>query len=132
MFFYRTEIIRLSNGKIPKAEHRKNDVLTMKWLYNSVNEVKTEINELQASTNSSALLEKQKNTEVTLNLLKSDIDDINMELENSRRNNAKYEAALDIMDQEFKALKENLKSTAAMCGKNKNLVSRTLNLTEVS
>lgn len=94
----------------------------MKWLYNGLNEVKAEINEIQASINSSSILEKQENTEVTLKLLKSDIADINSEMENARVNNAKYEADLDIMCQEFKAIKESLKSTAEMCGKTKNQV----------
>lgn len=94
----------------------------MKWLYNSANEVKAEITEIQAALNSSVYLQRQEKTEVTLNLLKSDVADINIELENSRRKNAKYEADLEIMSEEFKSIQDNLKSASAMCGKTKNQV----------
>lgn len=100
----------------------------MKWLYNSVNEVKAEINEIQTALNSSVLLQSQEKTEVTLNLLKSDVADINLELENSRRKNAKSEADLEILNEEFKSIKENWQLTATMCGKTKNQVSGTSKL----
>lgn len=95
----------------------------MKWLYNSINEVKAEINEMQTVLNSSVLLQNHEKTEETLNLLKSDVADINLELESSRRKNAKYEAELEILNGEFKTVKENLRGTAMMCGKTKNQVS---------
>lgn len=125
-YFYRTEVTRLLNGKYTKPDQSKNDILTMKWLYNTVNEVKTEINEMQLALNSSVALQNHEKTEVTLNLLKSDVADINMELENARRKNAKYEADLNILDKEFNAVKDNLKNTAVMCGKTKNLVRHAL------
>lgn len=98
----------------------------MKWLYNSVNEVKTEIQEIQLALNSSVTLENHEKTQVTLNLLKSDVADINIELENARNRNAKFEADLLVLGEEFGAIKEDLQSTSSMCGKTKNQVWKIL------
>lgn len=96
----------------------------MKWLYNTVNEVKTEIKDIQMALNSSVALQNREKTEVAINLLKSDVADMNIELENARRKNAKYEADIQIFGEEFRTIKDNLKNTAVMCGKTKNQVRK--------
>ncbi|XP_023029882.1 scabrous [Leptinotarsa decemlineata] len=116
----RSEVKRVTSGKVPKPQTEKNDVITMKWLYNTMAELKTEVTELQNSLNSSVILENHERAETELTLLKSDVANINAELENERRKNAKSEADLQILNEEFKAAKDNWRSTAVMCGKMKN------------
>ncbi|XP_056636562.1 protein scabrous [Diorhabda sublineata] len=98
----------------------KNDILTIKWLYNSVEQLKTEVSEIQESLNSSKILENHERAETKLTLLRSDMSNLNAELETARIRNAKYEAELQMLKEELDMSREKSRNTAEMCGKLKN------------
>lgn len=131
IWFTRLEVEQLRSGKIHnfhKPQYDKNDILTIKWLYNAVAEVKTEISEIQSTINSTLLLENNERIKTELNLLRSDISNLNEEQENNRRRFAKHDADFEIFKEEIKINKENWKNTAGNCGKIKNQVSLTVGL----
>lgn len=98
----------------------KNDILTIKWLYNTVEQLKTEVSEIQESLNSSKILEDHERAETKLTLLQSDMSNLNAELETARIRNAKYEAELQMLKEELEMAREKSRNTAEMCGKLKN------------
>ncbi|KAJ8950648.1 hypothetical protein NQ318_010848 [Aromia moschata] len=116
----RLEVEQLRTGKVPKPHQDKNDRLTVKWIFNTVEELKTEVTELQSTLNSSVILQNHEHVETEFSLLKSDMGNLNSELENARKQNAKYEAELQIFREEFQSIKENWRSTAELCGMTKN------------
>ncbi|KAG5885039.1 hypothetical protein JTB14_018635 [Gonioctena quinquepunctata] len=122
----RSEVQRLNSGKtFPKQQMDKNDVITVKWLYSTVAEVKTEVAEIQNSLNSSAVFQNHERTETQLTLLRSDVANLNAELENERRKNAKNEAELELLNGELRTARENWRGTAVVCGKMKNQLKAT-------
>lgn len=58
-----------------------------------------------------------------LRLLKTDVLNLNRELEMARSKNAKYEAEMQEMMEELGSLRDQTKAAAVMCGKSKNQVS---------
>ncbi|KAJ8963847.1 hypothetical protein NQ317_003174 [Molorchus minor] len=97
------EVEQLRSGKIPKPHLEKNDQLTVKWIFNTVEELKNRSDRTPTTLNSSVIPAEPRT-----------------ELENARRQNAKYEAGLEILREEFQSIKENWRSTMEMCGKTKN------------
>ncbi|KAJ8964128.1 hypothetical protein NQ317_018149 [Molorchus minor] len=57
------EVEQLRSGKIPKPHLEKNDQLTVKWIFNTVEELKTEVTELQTTLNSSVILQNHERVE---------------------------------------------------------------------
>lgn len=100
----------------------KNDILTIKWLYGAVDELKSEVAEVQDALNSSRILRNHEKAETQMRLLKSDMSNLNVELESARIRNAKYEADLQILNEELKTVREKSRNTAELCGKLKNQV----------
>ncbi|KAK9891407.1 hypothetical protein WA026_014645 [Henosepilachna vigintioctopunctata] len=101
----------------------KNERLTVKWLSNAVSELKTELGELQASVNSTVILQNHEQLDTELSLLKSDVSNLNRQLETAKSKNEKYEAKLQMLQEEMGALREFNKATATSCGKLKHQVS---------
>lgn len=130
-FNFRIEIEQLRSGNFHKIHHNqhttqeKNDHLTVKWLSTSLSEIKIEMSELQNSLNSSTILQNHEVIDGELNLLKTDVINLNKELETSRNKNAKYEADLTAVKEELNFLKDSHRATAVICGKTKNQVSYT-------
>ncbi|XP_072396424.1 protein scabrous [Diabrotica undecimpunctata] len=104
--------------KMDKME--KNDILTIKWLYNAVEQLKTEVLEVQESLNSSKILENHEKAETKLTLLQSDMASLNAELDTAKIRNAKYEADMQILKEELRMAREKSRNTAEMCGRLKN------------
>lgn len=86
-------------------------------------ELKTEVTELQSTLNSSIILQNHERVETEFSLLKSDITNLNSELDSARKQNVHYEAQLQVFREEIDSIKENWRNTAVMCGKTKNQVS---------
>lgn len=107
----------------PQTRQEKNDHLTVKWLSNAVAELKTELSEVQNTLNSTVILQNHEQVDTELSLLKSDVSNLNKELEATRKKNAKFEAELLTMREELSSLKDHSRATAVMCGKTKNQVS---------
>ena len=107
----------------PHTRQEKNDHLTVKWLSNAVAELKTELSEVQNTLNSTVILQNHEQVDTELSLLKSDVSNLNKELEVARKKNAKYEADLLSIREELASLKDHSRATAVMCGKTKNQVS---------
>ncbi|KAF7272757.1 hypothetical protein GWI33_014487, partial [Rhynchophorus ferrugineus] len=115
------ELVQLRTGNpITPTHQAKNDRLTVKWLSNAVREVKTEISELQNVLNGSQLLVDKEQTETSMNLFRSDLANLNEELETMRTKNARYEAEIGLMRAEFETLKRDSRSAAVANGKLKN------------
>lgn len=67
----------------------KNDHLTVKWLTNTVTELKTELAEMQTTLNATVILQNHEQVGTEIALLKSDVQSLNKELESARSKNAK-------------------------------------------
>ncbi|CAH1169990.1 unnamed protein product [Phaedon cochleariae] len=99
---------------------KKNDLLTVKWLYRSFAELKAEVAELQNSLNSSAVLDERERVETESRLVKSDLQNVVAELEVVRGRNEKFEAEVQLAGEELRQARESWRGTAAACGKMKN------------
>ncbi|XP_066154881.1 protein scabrous [Euwallacea fornicatus] len=115
------ELLRSGSGSAasPPPE-TKNDKLTVKWLTHSMEEIKTEISELQSTVNSSALLRDHEVHEAQMRILQSDISSLNGELEQFRRLNAKKDAELNMLKEEFNNMKNDWRSMAETNGRLRN------------
>lgn len=109
--------------KMIASNQEKNDRLTLKWLSTAVKEVKTELSEIQASLNSTAVLQSHETFSGEFELLRADVSNLNRELELSRQENAKYQAELSALRDEVNSLAENWRTMGVACGKIKNQVS---------
>lgn len=67
----------------------KNDHLTVKWLTNTITELKTELAEVQTTLNATVILQNHEQVGTEIALLKSDVQSLNKELESARSKNAK-------------------------------------------
>lgn len=105
------------------SSQEKNDRLTVKWLSNTVAELKTELLEVQTTLNSTVILQNHEQVDTELSLLKSDVSNLNKELEIARKKNVRYEAELLETREELASLKDNARATAVICGKTKNQVN---------
>lgn len=127
---FREEIVFLRGGNVHKFQHHtqphttqdKNDHLTVKWLIGTVNELKTELSEIQTTLNSTVILQNHEKVDKEITLLKSDVLNFNRELETARSKNVKYEAELLEVREELGSLRDHSRATAVMWGKNKNQV----------
>lgn len=133
LVFFREEIALLRSGSGHKLQHHtqhsnedKNDHLTVKWLTGSVAEIKTELSEIQTTLNSTVIFQNHEQVDAELKLLKSDVQNLNKELETARIKNAKYEAEILEIREEIGSLRDQSRATAVMCGKSKNQVSKKL------
>ncbi|RZC42488.1 APG6 domain containing protein, partial [Asbolus verrucosus] len=120
----RLEMEQIQSGSFhrqePHTRQEKNDHLTVKWLSNAVAELKTELSEVQNTLNSTVILQNHEQVDTELSLLKSDVSNLNKELEAVKKKNAKYEADLLTVRDELASLKDHSRATAVMCGKTKN------------
>ncbi|KAL3285023.1 hypothetical protein HHI36_019151 [Cryptolaemus montrouzieri] len=102
------------------STEEKNERLTVKWLSNSVSELKTELGEVQAAVNSTKILQNHEQLDSELSLLRSDVTNLNRQLEMAKSKNEKFEATLQMLQEEMAVLKEFNKATATSCGKLKH------------
>lgn len=127
----RLEIEDLRKGNVHKNQIRqygaqdKNERLTVKWLSNAVTELKTEVSEIQTTLNSTVILQNHEEVYGELSLLRTDVSNLNKELEISRNKNMKYEAELLELREDVASLRDHCKATAVMCGKTKNQLKAT-------
>lgn len=127
------EIEQLKSGNWDRREKVRtnketNDHITLKWLSEAVNEVKTEISEIQTTLNSTVVLQNHESVLNEMHLLKTDVSNLNKELVRSKQENVKYEAEMSTLREEMSSLSGNWRKTAAMCGRVKNQVSCSLNV----
>lgn len=87
-----------------------------------MNELKTEVSEIQTTLNSTIILQNHEEVYSELTLLRTDVSNLNKELEIARSKNVKYEAELLAIREEVSSLRDHCKTTAALCGKTKNQV----------
>ncbi|XP_044762095.1 protein scabrous isoform X1 [Coccinella septempunctata] len=98
----------------------KNERLTMKWLSNAISELRTEIGEVQAAVNSTVILQNHEQLDTELSLLRSDVSNLNSQLELAKNKNENYEAKLQMLQVEIGSLREFNRATATSCGKLKH------------
>ncbi|CAH0549257.1 unnamed protein product [Brassicogethes aeneus] len=120
----RTEIDLLKSGsnteEIQSISQEKNDKLLVKWLTEAVKELKLELLEVQGTLNTTTILENHEVLDTDINLLKTNVDNLNKELEKSKNANIKNQAEILNLKEEISSLKENYKVTSVVCGKTKN------------
>ncbi|XP_044733648.1 protein scabrous-like [Chrysoperla carnea] len=97
-----------------------NDHLTVKWLSDTVNELRTELNEIQYSHNMSVQLEQRSQIQNDMKLLHTDIINMNKELEGVRTEQLKYEATLGQLMEEVTSVRDSERTTAVQCAKVKS------------
>lgn len=121
--FSRTEIDQLRTGTVaPPTPQTKNEKLTVKWLSNAVQELRTEISELQHTLNSSILLQDHEVHEAQMSLLQSDISSLSSELERFRTLTARKDAAMRLLQEELNSLRSDWRSMAEVNGRLRNQV----------
>ncbi|KAF5280570.1 hypothetical protein FQR65_LT00321 [Abscondita terminalis] len=126
MRILRSDVENLRIGDLHKnqiSQHPaqdKNQQLTIKWLSNAVVELKTELSEIQKTLNSTVILQNHEEVDGELNLLRTDVINLNKELEIAKTKNIKYEAELVEVKEDIASLKDYCKATSSMCGKTKN------------
>lgn len=129
LFLRRFDIEQMRTGGLHKihkqhaSQQDKNERLTLKWLSNGVSEIKTELAEVQATLNATVILQNHEQLDTDLSLLRTDVSNLNRELEIARNKNVKYEAELMAIREELNSVKDHSKATAVVCGKTKNQVS---------
>ncbi|KAF5296556.1 hypothetical protein FQA39_LY12474 [Lamprigera yunnana] len=122
----RLEVEELRKGSGHKIQHHqyapqdKNEHLMVKWLSNTMTELKTEVSEIQTTLNSTIILQNHEEVFGELSLLRTDVSNLNKELEISKSTNIKYEAELLAVKEETASLRDYCRATAVMCGKTKN------------
>ncbi|XP_031348512.1 protein scabrous [Photinus pyralis] len=127
----RLELEELRNGNVHKvpnhkyATKEKNEHLTVKWLSNAVTELKMEVSEIQTTLNSTVMLQNREEVYGELTLLRTDVSNLNKELEISRSKNIKYESELLEVREDLASLRDHSRATAVMCGKTKNQLKAT-------
>ncbi|KAK5642490.1 hypothetical protein RI129_008657 [Pyrocoelia pectoralis] len=127
----RLELEELRSGNVHKApSHQyatkeKNEHLTVKWLSNAVTELKMEVSEIQTTLNSTVMLQNHEEVYGELSLLRTDVSNLNKELEISRSKNIKYESELLEVREDLASLRDHSRATAVMCGKTKNQLKAT-------
>ncbi|XP_044762103.1 protein scabrous isoform X2 [Coccinella septempunctata] len=92
----------------------------MKWLSNAISELRTEIGEVQAAVNSTVILQNHEQLDTELSLLRSDVSNLNSQLELAKNKNENYEAKLQMLQVEIGSLREFNRATATSCGKLKH------------
>lgn len=101
-FLFRLELEQLQKGTTSKlssvkkdqqlqqsSSQDKNDHLTVRWLTNTITELKTELAEVQTTLNATVILQNHEQVGTEIALLKSDVQSLNKELEGLRNKNAK-------------------------------------------
>ncbi|XP_050301194.1 protein scabrous [Anthonomus grandis grandis] len=113
------EIEQLRSGQPLAAPtpQTKNEKLTVKWLSNAIFEIKNEMGELQQVVNSTALLQTHELHESQMGMLRSDLKSLNSELDQFRILNAKKDAELTVIKEEFNVLRSDWKSMAVLNAK---------------
>lgn len=127
LIYFRLEIEQLRGNFRKPAHHQhatqeKNEHLTIKWLFNTITELKTEVSEIQTTLNTTAILQNHEGVDTELSLLKTDVSNLNNELKIAKNRNIKYEGQLLEIREELMSLKDQSKTTAVICGKTKNQV----------
>ncbi|KAH1008512.1 hypothetical protein HUJ05_009066 [Dendroctonus ponderosae] len=121
----KTEIDQLRTGTVaPPTPQSKNEKLTVKWLSNTVQELRSEISELQNTLNSSILLQDHEVHQAQISLLQSDISSLSGELERFRTLNARKEADMRLLQEELNSLRSDWRSMAEVNGRLRNQWSR--------
>nr|CAI5849053.1 unnamed protein product [Callosobruchus analis] len=90
----------------------KNDALTVKWLSQALNEVRTEMGELQMALNATAALRERESTRVELRLVRGEVKAIGAELDRARRRVLEAEADRQALRAELTAAQEGWRGTA--------------------
>lgn len=128
---FRLEIEQLRTGHksslhIPQQHNnqQKNDHLTLKWLSNAMSEMKNELAEIQLALNATIILQNKEETEVEMSLLRTDIANLNKDLEVERSRNARYEATMNELKEEILSLRDDVRSASVLGGKLKNQVMK--------
>ncbi|KAH0998877.1 protein scabrous-like [Dendroctonus ponderosae] len=117
----KTEIDQLRTGTVaPPTPQSKNEKLTVKWLSNTVQELRSEISELQNTLNSSILLQDHEVHQAQISLLQSDISSLSGELERFRTLNARKEADMRLLQEELNSLRSDWRSMAEVNGRLRN------------
>nr|CAH7724755.1 unnamed protein product [Callosobruchus chinensis] len=117
----RSEVRQLRQGQPLAAPHLdKNDALTLKWLSQALNEVRTEMSELQMALNATAALRERESTRVELRLVRGEVKAVGAELDRARRRVLEAEADRQSLRAELTAAQEGWRGTAVACGKTTN------------
>uniref|UniRef100_A0AAR5PZT7 Fibrinogen C-terminal domain-containing protein n=1 Tax=Dendroctonus ponderosae TaxID=77166 RepID=A0AAR5PZT7_DENPD len=117
----KTEIDQLRTGTVaPPTPQSKNEKLTVKWLSNTVQELRSEISELQNTLNSSILLQDHEVHQAQISLLQSDISSLSGELERFRTLNARKDADMRLLQEELNSLRSDWRSMAEVNGRLRN------------
>lgn len=88
-----------------------------------MSELRTEFTEMQYSHNMSVMLDQRQQTQNELKMLRTDLMNMNKELEGVRTEQLKYEATLGQLMEEVTSLRDSERATAVICAKTKSQVT---------
>ncbi|CAH2006854.1 unnamed protein product [Acanthoscelides obtectus] len=107
MALLRSELHQLRQGQPASPPHLdKNDALTIKWLSQALNEVRSELSELQVALNATAALRERESTRADLRLVRGEVKTVGVELERARRRVFEAEADRQTLRAELTAAQE--------------------------
>lgn len=87
-----------------------------------MSEMKNELSEIQTALNATIVLQNREETEVEMSLLRTDIANLNKDLEVERSRNARHEATVNELKEEILSLRDDVRVASVMSGKLKNQV----------
>lgn len=124
---YRVDIEMMGDNKPshPEVHHnnqQKNDHLTIKWMTNTISELKNELSEIQIALNTSVILQNKEQTVSEISLLRSDVENLNKELDKEKNRKAHHEAVINELRDEVLSLRNSVQSSFVINGKLKNQV----------
>lgn len=93
-------------GSFADANRMKNEQLTLKWLSNSVTELRAEIKEMVNSLNSTAELQRRQTYLTDISLLQNDVVSLRHDVASLKVEAAKYNAKLSVFNQDVDSLKQ--------------------------
>lgn len=89
-----------------KGNRAKNEQLTVKWLANSVTEIRAEIAEMIRSLNSSTELQQRQTFSTDIAMLQNDIVSLRHDIESLKGDMAKNNAKSSVIFQDIEVLKQ--------------------------
>lgn len=114
-FSIRRELETLRGYSGTSGNQQKNDHLTVQWLATSVSELRGELAELSAATNTSQEIARTQALTSELMLVRGDVTALRKEMDQMRGKLQADEAKIATLEQELTATKERSQQTTSLC-----------------